>query len=98
MDLPTYADIVAALPIVHRLVHTMPLYDVAVLPRLLGCRYFPKLESHMPARAFKVRGGILLVARLQDELKRRGVLGCTTGNHGQSLDSACRLFGVRCVL
>src|SRR5262249_9158998 len=30
--------------------------------------------------------------------KRKGVIGCTTGNHGQSLAYACRLFGVRCVL
>jgi threonine dehydratase len=45
-----------------------------------------------------VRGGIYLVSRLSDEQKRRGILGCTTGNHGQSLAYACRLFGVRCVL
>src|SRR5262249_58155143 len=29
---------------------------------------------------------------------RGGVRGCRTGNHGQSLAYACRLFGVRCVL
>jgi threonine dehydratase len=39
-----------------------------------------------------------LVSRLSEEEKRRGVLGCTTGNHGQSLAYACKLFGVRCVL
>ena len=39
-----------------------------------------------------------LVSRLTDEQKRRGILGCTTGNHGQSLAYACRLFGVRCML
>src|SRR6266852_4036704 len=50
----------------------------------------------MPTTAFKVRGGVHLVARLPEEAKRRGVLGCTTGNHGQSLAYACRLFGVRC--
>src|SRR5262249_34935226 len=45
-----------------------------------------------------VRGGIYLVSRLTEEEKRRGIIGCTTGNHGQSLAYACRLFGVRCVL
>jgi threonine dehydratase len=39
-----------------------------------------------------------LVARLPDEQKRRGIIACTTGNHGQSLAYACRVFGVRCVL
>jgi threonine dehydratase len=65
---------------------------------LLGCRYFLKHENHTPTTAFKVRGGINLVHHLSPEQKQRGVIGCTTGNHGQSLAYACRLFGVRCVL
>ncbi len=98
MDLPTYADVLAAEPIVHRYLKPTPLYEWPALSQLLGCRYFLKHENHTPTTAFKVRGGINVVARLSEEQKRRGVLGCTTGNHGQSLAYACRLFGVRCVL
>jgi threonine dehydratase len=98
MDAPTYADVVAAAPIVRRHLKPTPLYEWPALSRLLGCRYFLKHENHTPTTAFKVRGGIHLVARLPDEQKRRGILGCTTGNHGQSLAYAARLFGVRCVL
>src|SRR5947209_8664163 len=65
---------------------------------MLGCRYYLKHENHTPTTAFKVRGGINLVSRLSEDEKRRGIIGCTTGNHGQSLAYACRLFGVRCVL
>src|SRR5947209_1558585 len=65
---------------------------------MLGCRYYLKHENHTPTTAFKVRGGIHLVSRLPEEQKRRGIIGCTTGNHGQSLAYACRLFNVRCVL
>jgi threonine dehydratase len=98
MEPPTYADVVAAAPLVRRHLRPTPLYEWPALSRLLGCRYFLKHENHTPTTAFKVRGGVHLVARLPDEQKRRGVLGCTTGNHGQSLAYACRLFGVRCVL
>jgi threonine dehydratase len=98
MDAPTYADVVAAAPIVRRYLKPTPLYEWPALSRLLGCRYFLKHENHTPTTAFKVRGGIYLVARLPDDQKRRGILGCTTGNHGQSLAYATRLFGVRCVL
>ena len=98
MDLPTYADVVAAAPLVQRFVRPTPLYEWPALSRLLGCRYFLKHENHTPTTAFKVRGGLNLVARLPDEQKRRGVIGCTTGNHGQSLAWACRRFDVRCVL
>jgi threonine dehydratase len=98
MTPPTYADVVAAAPVVHRHVKPTPLYEWPALSRLLGCRYFLKHENHTPTTAFKVRGGVYLVSRLSDEQKRRGVIGCTTGNHGQSLAYGCRLFGVHCVL
>jgi threonine dehydratase len=98
MNAPTYADVLAAAPVVHRHLKPTPLYEWPALSRLLGCRYYLKHENHTPTTAFKVRGGIHLISRLPDEQKRRGVIGCTTGNHGQSLAYACRLFGVRCVL
>jgi threonine dehydratase len=98
VNLPTYADVLAAAPVVHRHLKPTPLYEWPALSKLLGCRYLLKHENHTPTTAFKVRGGIYLVSRLSDEQKRRGIIGCTTGNHGQSLAYACRLFGVRCVL
>lgn len=98
MVLPTYADILAAAPIVRRYMKPTPLYEWPELSRLLGCRYFLKHENHSPTTAFKVRGGINVVANLTDEERRRGILGCTTGNHGQSLAFAAQQFGVRCVL
>jgi threonine dehydratase len=98
MELPTCADVVAAAPVVHRHLAPTPLYEWPGLSRLLGCRYFLKHENHTPTTAFKVRGGIYLVSRLSAEERQRGIIGCTTGNHGQSLAYAARLFGVRCVL
>jgi threonine dehydratase len=98
MDRPTYTDILAASPVVHRYLRPTPLYEWQGLSKLLGCRFYLKHENHTPTTAFKVRGGINLVSRLSDEQKRRGVIGCTTGNHGQSLAYACRLFGVRCTI
>ena len=98
MNPPTYADILAAAPVVRAYLKPTPLYEWPALSRLLGCRYLLKHENHTPTTAFKVRGGIYLVSRLPAEQKRRGILGCTTGNHGQSLAYASRLFGVRCVL
>jgi threonine dehydratase len=98
MDTPRYADVLAAAPVVHRHLRPTPLYEWTALSALLGCRYHLKHENHTPTTAFKVRGGIHLVSRLPEEQRRRGIIGCTTGNHGQSLAYACRLFGVRCVM
>lgn len=98
MNPPAYADIVAAAPVVHRYLKPTPLYEWAALSQRLGCRLYLKHENHTPTTAFKVRGGLYLVSRLPDEQKRRGIIACSTGNHGQSLAYACRLFGVRCVI
>jgi threonine dehydratase len=98
MEFPTYADVLAAAPVVHRHILPTPLYEYPALSSMLGCRFFLKHENHTPTTAFKVRGGVYLVSRLSEEQRRRGILGCTTGNHGQSLAYAARLFGVRCVL
>ena len=98
MHIPTPADFAAARDVVYRHMRPTPLYEWPALSRLLGCRYFLKHENHTPTTAFKVRGGINLVARLPAEQKARGIIACTTGNHGQSLAYASRRFGVRCVL
>jgi threonine dehydratase len=98
MNPPTYPDVLSAAEIVHRHLKPTPLYEWPALSQMLGCRYFLKHENHTPTTAFKVRGGINLVARLSEEHKKRGIIGCTTGNHGQSLAYASRLFKVRCVL
>ncbi|HEV3116717.1 MAG TPA: pyridoxal-phosphate dependent enzyme, partial [Gemmataceae bacterium] len=94
MNQPTYADVLAAQPIVRRYLRPTPLYEWPALSKLLGCRYFLKHENHTPTTAFKVRGGIYLISRLHAEQRQRGIIGCTTGNHGQSLAYASRLFGV----
>src|SRR5262249_41776412 len=90
--LPTYAGLELAIPVVRRLVRPTPLYEWPALSRLLGCRFLLKHENHTPTGAFKVRGGVNLVHHLSPAERERGVLGCTTGNHGQSLAYACRQF------
>src|SRR5262245_38432291 len=98
MNFPTYEDVLLAAPLVRRYVRPTSLYEWPELSRRLGCRFFLKHENHTPTTAFKVRGGLNVVARLPKEHQRNGVIGCTTGNHGQSLAYACRVFGVRCVI
>ena len=57
-----------------------------------------KHENHNPTGAFKVRGGINLVSRLTDEERESGVIAASTGNHGQSVAYAARLFGVSAII
>jgi threonine dehydratase len=57
-----------------------------------------KHENHQPTGAFKVRGGVNLVAQLTPDERERGLVTASTGNHGQSIAFAARLFGVRATI
>jgi threonine dehydratase len=71
-----------------------PLFSYAALDDLLDATVFVKHENHQPIGAFKVRGGVNLVSQLSAEERERGVIAASTGNHGQSIAYAARLFGV----
>ena len=71
-----------------------PLYPYAGLDELLGAEVWVKHENHQPVGAFKVRGGVNLVSQLGEDERRRGLIAASTGNHGQSVAYAARLFGV----
>ena len=71
-----------------------PLYPYAGLDRLVGAAVWVKHENHQPVGAFKVRGGVNLVSQLGEDERRRGLIAASTGNHGQSVAYAARLFGV----
>jgi threonine dehydratase len=57
-----------------------------------------KHENHQPIGVFKVRGGINLMSRLTAAERKQGVITASTGNHGQSISYAAKLFGVRAII
>jgi threonine dehydratase len=89
---PTFEDIVAAREFISPYLPKTPLVRVRVLSELLDCDYYAKLENLQPTGAFKVRGGINLVGTASADERRRGLVATSTGNHGQSLAYAGRLF------
>jgi threonine dehydratase len=90
---PTLADVRRAAAVLEeRLSLPTPLVESPALSSALDGRVFLKLETATPIAAFKVRGGINLLASLADEQRRRGVITASTGNHGQSIAYAARLF------
>ncbi|MFA4029490.1 MAG: hypothetical protein GDYSWBUE_000488 [Candidatus Fervidibacterota bacterium] len=95
---PTYHDVVEARNFIQNYLPKTPLVYVWSLSQMLGCNYYIKCENFQPVGAFKVRGGVYLVGTLSDDEKRVGVISASTGNHGQSLAFAGRLFGVRVVI
>ncbi len=93
----TLDDIRAAQQTVYRTLQRTPLLRHPLLDAETGLDIRVKHENHNPTGAFKVRGGLNLVARLRAE-DRRGVITATTGNHGQSIALACQREEVPCTI
>jgi threonine dehydratase len=64
----------------------------------VGAQVWVKHENHQPVGAFKVRGGVNLISQMGADERRQGVIAASTGNHGQSIAYAARLFGVRAMI
>src|SRR5438270_5705732 len=76
-----------------------PQYAWPLLAKRAGREVWVKHENHTPIGAFKVRGGLHLLARLAAAHDASaGIISATRGNHGQSLAFAARRHGMRCVI
>jgi threonine dehydratase len=92
--IPGLADVLAARRRIAPYLPRTPLFTYPQLDELVGARVHVKHENHQPVGAFKVRGGVNLVAQLSDDERERGLIASSTGNHGQSIAFAARHFGV----
>ena len=98
MRLPPLAAFQEAAAFVHETLDPTPQIAWPLLAQRTGCQVWVKHENHTPTGAFKVRGGLVFM----DDLRRRGpvagVIGATTGNHGQSIAFAATRLGLAATL
>jgi threonine dehydratase len=95
---PTLADVLKARRSIAPYLPVTPSLEPPGLALALGCRAVLKCENLSPTGAFKVRGGVNLLATLDPEVRSRGVVAASTGNHGQSVAYAARLFGCKATI
>lgn len=71
-----------------------PLVPSDALGARFGMPVFLKPEMLQRAGAFKFRGAYWFVSQLDDADRARGLVAPSSGNHGQAVALAARLFGV----
>jgi threonine dehydratase len=92
-------DLDRAAGVVRSVMPPTPQYAWPLLRQRFGVEVVVKHENHTPIGAFKVRGGLTYVERLNRErTKVKGIVSATRGNHGQSLAFAGRHFKVPVVV
>ncbi|PSP20091.1 serine/threonine dehydratase [Halobacteriales archaeon QH_10_67_13] len=91
---PTLADVYAARRTINGLLPETPLVRADGLSAALDAEVYLKREDTLPTGAFKVRGGLALVAGLEDRFRDPGLIAASTGNHGGSVAYAADRFDV----
>ena len=98
MQAPTLRDVYRAKKTIAPHIPRTPLHYSSGLSEMLSAEVYLKHEEYLPLGAFKGRGGINLLANMTEEEKERGLITASSGNHGQSMASACKMFGAKAII
>lgn len=95
MELISLADVWAAAAVLDGVAVHTPLVPCPWADRASGgARLWVKPESLQPVGAFKVRGAYYAISCLPADVRDRGVVTHSSGNHGRAVAYAAREFGV----
>jgi threonine dehydratase len=75
-----------------------PLLEHPALNARVGGRVFLKCENLQRTGSFKFRGAYNAVAGLDPDVRARGIVAISSGNHAQGVAEAARLFGVKATI
>lgn len=98
MQIPTFADVLAAHERIGPHIHRTPVLTSSFLNDLTGAELFFKCENFQKAGAFKARGASNAVFGLSEADAARGVATHSSGNHGLSLAYAAGRRGIPCTV
>ena len=89
-----YADIADAARHLDGVVHRTPVMTSRTINDRVNAEVFFKCENFQRTGAFKIRGGYNALRQLDDDVKRRGVLTYSSGNHAQAVALAGRMLDI----
>lgn len=95
---PVFADVEFAARRIAGVAHRTPVLTSRTADAMAGARLFFKAENLQRGGAFKFRGAYNAISALPDEVRRRGVIAFSSGNHAQAIALASRLLGVPAVI
>jgi len=87
-------DVLAASRRIEGLVRRTPLVHSPALSEIAGGDVYLKLENEQITGSFKLRGAINTIASLPPEVRARGIVASSAGNHGLGIAYAARHFNV----
>ncbi len=98
VEIPIFADVVAAAARIKPYAVRTPLVESAVLGELTGKRVFLKCEIFQRTGSFKFRGAFNRIALIPEAERAGGVVAFSSGNHAQGVAAAAKLFAMPAVI
>ena len=90
----SFSDVLAAAARLRGKARKTPVLTSRTVDGLTGASVFFKCENFQRGGAFKFRGAYNFVASLEPEVRAKGVLAISSGNHAQGVALAAREFGI----
>src|SRR2546430_2104983 len=87
-------DVLAAADRIRPLVRRTPLVRSDALSAIAGGDVYLKLENEQITGSFKLRGALNVLATLPQQVRDKGVVASSAGNHGLGVAYAAKHFGV----
>ncbi len=75
-------------------VHNTPILTSSSIDEIFGCRVYFKCENFQKIGAFKARGGLNAVLGIPEEIRQKGVVTHSSGNHAQAVAMAAKTCNV----
>jgi len=97
-QLVTLTDLKRAAEVLEPVAIRTPLLFDDVLSEQLGHPIYYKPEGLQRAGAFKFRGAYNYLASLPADVRAKGVVAPSSGNHGQGVAMAAKIFGVKAII
>lgn len=98
MHVPTINDVRAAAERIKGIAVRTPLIRNDELDAALGAKAFVKAENLQRGGAFKMRGAANAIAALPADVRARGVIAFSSGNHAIAVSTAAKLFGIKATI
>jgi threonine dehydratase len=90
----TFDDIVEAADALEGVAVKTPLLTNSALDERVGGRVLIKPECLQRSGSFKFRGAYNCLRQLDPDVRAKGVVACSSGNHAQGIASSAKIFGM----
>ena len=97
-SIPTIENVKSAKDAIKKYINITPLINYPILDKILDAEVWIKHENFQILGSFKVRGGLNYGTYLKKPTLSSVLITPSTGNHGQSIAYAAKIFGYKSII